>query len=709
MLTHKNTSALFTPHTIAVVGASATPGKIGNIVVKNLLSAGFSGHILPINPKEGSILSLPTFSNIADIPAQHRPLDLAVICLPAANVLAAIHQLGEQHTRAAIIISAGFKETGGPGAALELEIKHAAEHYGMAVLGPNSFGLANTASGMNATFAKDSPLPGNIGFFSQSGAFCAAMFDWAKDENIGFSSFVSLGNKMALDESDVLAHMTEDPATKVIVGYLESIESGTRFLHNAQKATRKNPVILLKAGRTPAGARAASSHTGALIGEDMAFEAAFRQTGVIRAHSMEGLFTMAQGFACQPLPKGPGIAVVTNAGGPGIIATDACTAAGLTLARFAPSTIERLKGMLPAYASVFNPVDVVGDGTAKNLADALAVVLQDPNVHMALVLAAPTARIPVEDVAACVSEAIKGCEKPIFACLMGGNSAEPGKRLFAANNIPCFAFPEPAIDVMGAMYRHSQWRETPPPVEVNYRRDLSRARKEVDAARDQPGLEVVEFQALGILSAYEMPMLESKLARTSDEACHIAKQLGLPVALKIASPQISHKTDVGGVVLHLDSLEKVRAAFIDITNRATRMRPEAYIAGCLVQAMAPAGAREVIIGFKRDRLFGPMVMFGLGGIHVETFKDISSRLAPLSLEDVHDMVREIKAFPILAGMRGQKPVKFTAIEDILLIMSKLALDFPEIEEAECNPVLADENGAYVADIRLVLARKQPLA
>ena len=685
-----------------MVGASRTPGKIGNIILGNLQNAGYSGAIYPIHPGGGSILGLPALCKLADIPAENGPLDLAVICLPAEAVPGAIEELAAVPTRAAVLISAGFKETGGRGVQLEEIVKNLAKQHNIALLGPNCLGLVSASQNLNVTFAAGDPLPGNIGFFSQSGALCVAIFDWARKQKIGFSSFVSLGNKAVVDESDVLAYLADDPNTKVILGYLESVECGQRFLRNAHIATRKKPVILYKAGRTAAGALAASSHTGALAGADMAYEAAFKQTGIIRAGRMEDLFDLAKAFAALPLPKGPGVAVLTNSGGPGIMATDACEDAGLTMARLSPQTTAALKEFLPSYASVYNPVDVVGDATAEIMGKAAKVVLADPAVHSLLVLAAPTARTGVDAIARIIAAEAAAQEKPVFACLMGGDGVEAGRHVFIDAGIPCYDFPEPAVAVIAAMYRQSRWKDNPMPVEVNYRRDLTRAAKIIETARAEGTLELVEFQALELLKAYEMPVLESRLARTSDEAVQMAKQIGLPVALKIASPQISHKTDVGGVALNLDSVEKVRAMFNDITDRAKRLRPEAYIAGCLVQAMAAPRSREVIVGFKRDSRFGPMVIFGLGGIHVEAFKDISCRLAPLSLDDVHDMVREIRAFPVLAGMRGQGAVKFTALEDILLIMSQLAVDFPEIQEAECNPVLADENGAVVADIRLLL-------
>ncbi|MDL2291056.1 acetate--CoA ligase family protein [Desulfovibrio sp. OttesenSCG-928-F20] len=702
MLFHENISALFSPNAVAVIGASEKAGKIGNIILSNIIRTGFGGKIFPIHPKADTILGLQAYRKVADIPDSFPCPDLAVICLPAESVPASLDEASRTGCRAAIIISAGFKETGGQGAALENEVRALALKKGMALLGPNSLGLAAAGARLNATFAKGDFVAGNIGFFSQSGAFCVAIFDWAKEQNFGFSSFVSLGNKAVVDESDMLAHMAEDPHTKVIAGYLESVENGPRFLHNAQLATRKKPVILLKAGRTEEGARAASSHTGALAGADMAYEAAFRQTGIIRAASMEELFAMAQAFAVQPLPKGPGIAIVTNAGGPGIVATDACVGSGLTLARLSADSLTALKELLPSYAAFYNPVDVVSDAKAERVAGAARIVLADPSVHALLILSAATAHIDVDQLAEEVAALPNPEGKPIFACFMGGEGVAGARRYFADRGIPCYPFPEPAIGALAAMYRQSRWKENPMPVEVGYRHDKSRVRSVIDAARAEGLSELVEYHSQAVLKAYEMPCLEAKLARTSDEAVQIAKQIGGAVALKIASPHILHKTEVQGVALNLVGADAVRAAFMDITSRTKRLHKNAYIAGCLVQAMAPTHSREVIIGFKRDRRFGPMVIFGLGGIHVEAFKDISCRLAPLSLDDAHDMVREIRAFPVLAGMRGEKAVKFTALEDLLLIMAQLAVDFPEIQEAECNPVLAGPEGAWVADIRILL-------
>ncbi len=699
---HVNTASLFAPKSVAVLGVSKTNEKVGNIILGNLIQAGYPGVVFPVNPQGGTIHNLPILSSVADIPLKHQPLDLAIISLKAELVPEAMHQLGAVGTKAAIIIGTGFTEIGEQGVTREDEVIHIAQRYRIAVLGPDSMGVFSQYSKLNVSTIPDTPSAGNIGFFSQSAALCVALSSWAKQYNIGFSSFASLGNKAMIDESDIIAHLSKDQSTKVIIGYLEQVNHGARFLHHAHLATRQKPVLLFKAGKTNSGTRAISSHTGALSGTDMAFDAACKQTGIIRVTSMDDLFSMAQAFATQPLPKGASVAIISNSGGLGVMAADACDEAKLTIAHLLPSTIDSLQQILPSHASFFNPIDVGCSASAQCIGEVVDTVLNDPVVHSVLLLVTPSVSATAEDIATQVCKKVMHADKTIITCLMGGNSIEAGKDIFNTHNIPCYPFPEPAVKALGAMYKQSLWKENPLPVEVNYRKDTSKARSIIDAARHDNIIELPEFQALALLQAYEMPMLEAKLARTSDEAVQIAKQLGGPVALKIASPQIPHKTDVQGVVLDLDTPEKIRNSFLEVTNNAVRMCNNAYIAGCLIQAMAPKDAREIIIGFTRDKCFGPMVVFGLGGIHVEAFKDISCRLAPLSLDDVHDMVREIKAFPILAGMRGQKPVSFTAIEDILLIMSQLALDFPEIMEAECSPVLVDEHRAYVADVRITL-------
>jgi len=694
-----NLPALFAPKAVAVIGASAAPGKIGHIIVANLLSSGYAGKILPVNPAGGEILGLAVCKSVSELP---EGLDLAVVSVPPALVAAVVRELTQKKVRAAVIITAGFKEVGGEGLKNEREIAALAKQAGMALLGPNSLGCINTAPPLNATFAPDYPLTGGIGFFSQSGALCIAILDWARGRGIGFSKFVSLGNKAVLDESHLLDYLGDDPDTSVIGGYMEGVEDGAAFLAAATRASARKPVIVIKAGGTAAGAKAASSHTGALAGSETTFEAACKQAGVIRVSSMEALFFIASAFATQPLPKGPNLGVVTNSGGPGILAADACERQGLVMAALHEHTVAELKSFLPPFASAYNPVDIIGDGGASRYARALGAVAADPGVDALLVILTPTPKVEVELTAQAVIDLAGNTEKTILCCFIGETRVARARTMLRRANIPCFDFPDQAITALAAMYRHGLRRAAPSPVDVCYRRDKQRAAKVIDAAIDRGQSELVEFEVQDILRAYELPVPQTILARSSKEAGKAADKIGYPVVLKIASPQISHKSDVGGVIVGLQNAAAVREAFLTITARARQARREAHVLGCLVQQMAPGGAKEVIVGFSRDPQFGALVMFGLGGVYVEVLRDISFRLAPLTLSDAQEMVREIKSFPILRGVRGEPPVDLKAIEDILLTVSQLAVDFPRISEADFNPVLAGPGGALVADARLSL-------
>jgi len=695
-----NLPALFAPQAVAVIGASASPGKLGHIIVANLLSCGYPGKILPVNPAGGEILGLTVLTDVSELP---EGLDLAVVSVPPGLVEQVVRGLTGRKVRAAVIITAGFREAGGEGLKIERHIAALAKAAGLALLGPNCLGCVNTAVPLNATFALDFPLAGRIGFFSQSGALCIALLDWARGRGIGFSKFVSLGNKAVLDESHMLDYLAEDPATSVIGGYMEGVEDGAAFLAAATRAAAKKPVIIIKSGGTLTGAKAASSHTGALAGSDLTFDAAFKQAGVIRVSSMEALFFIAGAFATQPLPKGPNLGVVTNSGGPGILAADACERQGLVMAALREETVSELKSFLPPYASAYNPVDIIGDGGASRYTRAMAAVAGDPAVNALLVILTPTPKVELEQTAQAVIDCARGTDKTVMCCFIGEARVAAARGMLRAADIPCFDFPDQAVETLAAMYRYAVRRAAPPPVAVCYRRDKQRAAKIIEAAIARGQSEMVEFEAQDILRAYELPMPQTILARSSKEAGKAADRVGYPVVLKIASPQISHKTDVGGVVVGLRDAAAVREAFLAVTARARSARRDAHVLGCLVQRMAPQGAKEVIVGFKRDPQFGALIMFGLGGVYVEVLRDIAFRLAPLTLSDAQEMVREIRSFPLLRGVRGEPAVDFGAIEDILLTVSQMAVDFPRIVEADFNPVLVGAQGALVADARLSLS------
>ena len=691
--------AFFAPRTVAIIGASAAPGKIGHSVVANMLAAGFKGRLYPVNPKGGSIEGLPVARNVSELPGG---IDLAVFAVPRERVLPILAELAAKGLKSAIVITAGFREVGREGYDLEQQMIELARAHGIALLGPNCLGMMNTAHGVNASFVATQPLGGDLAFLSQSGALCVAILDWARGENIGFSKFVSLGNKAVLNETHLLRYLGADPASKVILGYLENVDNGEEFLRVAREVCRSKPVIMLKAGSTAAGAKAASSHTGAIAGSDKAYDTAFRQSGVVRAKDVDSLFCLAEAFANLPLPKGPNVAIVTNSGGPGILAADACEKTRLHMARLSPETIQRLQALLPPYAAVYNPVDIIGDANAERFRKALDIVLDDPLVHSVLLLLTPTTTVEIEATATAVVHLARHSEKPVVACLMGRTHVQEGRRILRAAGLPCYAFPEPAMRSIEAMYAYALWKQKPVPVFETPQRDTQAAGRVIAEALLRGQSEVVEFQGRDVLSAYNLATPRTVLARSSDEAVRAAQAMDGPVALKIASPQISHKTDVRGVELNLSDEAMVRQAFWDITSRTQRLRPDAYIAGCLVQEMAPTGSQEVIIGFKRDEQFGPLLMFGLGGIHVEILKDVSFHLNPLSRDDAFGMIRSIRSYMLLKGVRGTPSVNLDALADVLLALSALAQDFPQVYEAEFNPVMINHERALVADMRMTL-------
>ncbi|MBI9080546.1 MAG: acetate--CoA ligase family protein [Pseudodesulfovibrio sp.] len=694
-----NLHPLFNPDSIAIIGASRSPGKLGHVILSNLLKAGYRGKLFPVNPAGGIILDTPVFKSISKLP---QAPGLGIIVLPREKVLNAMRELANIRVSAICVITAGFRETGRDGFELEMKMANLARKKGITLLGPNSLGLVNTAEGINATIAQAAPAKGSIAFFSQSGALCSAILDWADGEDIGFSKFISLGNKAGLSEADVIEYLGDDPETKVIIGYLESVDDGQRFIRKASIVTETKPVILIKAGTTPAGARATSSHTGSMAGSLVASTAAFRQAGIIQVESLESLFDLARAFSEQPLPTGPNLTVITNSGGPGILAADACGEAGLHLSRPSQATLEILTKVLPPFASIYNPIDIIGDGKADRYRDTFQAVAQDEFTNAILILLTPTASAEVEATAQAIIDVAKTCNKPVFTCFMGGKRIGPGRDMLLQAGIPCYSYPEPAIRAIEAMHSHYRWLNRPYPVEVCFRRDKGKAARAIKKAQKLGISELPFSDAMEIATAYELPIPETRLVRTSDQAVRAAKKMGYPVAIKIVSPHISNRGDIQGVALDLRTPREVRDAWLDITTRAQRKRPDAYLSGCLVQTMGPIKAHEVIIRFTQDPQFGPLISFCLVGLSAEALGDISYRLAPLTLQDAQDIVREIKSFPLLRGARGEEAVNLASIEDILLSISQMATDFPEIQEAELNPILVDADGALVADLRLTI-------
>ncbi|WP_211213503.1 acetate--CoA ligase family protein [Paucidesulfovibrio longus] len=699
MLPIKNADALFAPRSVIVAGASANPEKAGHKVLANLLRSGYKGRIIPVNPSGGEILGLEA------LPASEVPegVDLAVLCVPREKTPDVLAELAARKIRAAVVMASGFKETGREGYYLEEQLASIARRHDIALVGPNSLGLANPVDGLYALPTPNLPGPGNVAFFSQSGSLCFGLLDWAEGMDIGFSKFVPLGNKAVFNEVHALEYFLHDPDTAVVLGHLESLDFGQEFMRAAEALTAEKPVIMLKAGVSPAGARAVSSHTGAVAGKREAYEAAFIQSGIISTRDVRSLFTLSEAFSTQPLPKGPNLVVVTNSGGPGILTADACEHSRLNLVRPSQAALEKLREALPPYASLYNPIDIIGDAGADRYRQTLAAVLEDPATHAVLVLLTPTASAEIVPTAQAIADVAKDCGKPVFACFMGEERIAPGRELLRKAGFPCYGFPEQAVYALDAMYGHWLWRNRAYPVDVCFRRDKARAERLIDQCRETGITELSGFKAQEFGAAYELPFPETKLSRTSDHAVKHAKKIGYPVAMKIASPHIPDKADVDGVILGIETPREVRRAFLELTARAARRRPDAYIVGCQVQSMAPKGSRDVRVGFVRDSQFGALITFSMGGVHSEVLGDVAFRLAPLSLGDTQNIVKEIKAFPLLRGVRGQESVDIGAIEDILLTVSQMAVDFPEIEEADIGPILVYNKGALVVDMRLTLS------
>ena len=694
----------FSPRSIAVVGASTDPAKLGNVILNNLLTGEFLDQdrvLYPINPKAKEILGQTTYPSVLDVP---EPIDLAVIAIPYAAVPAAVAECGEKGIPAAIVISAGFREAGLEGAAREAELLEVAHKYNIRLIGPNCFGVIDTLTPMNATFSAGMHPTGPMGFMSQSGALGAAILDWAMAGRLGLSKFVSLGNKADVAESDLLQEWAEDSSIRVILAYTEGLPDGQEFIRVARQVSRQKPVVAIKSGVTQAGARAVSSHTGSLAGSEQAYTAAFRQAGVIRANSLEELLDFALAFGYLPRLNGDRVAIITNAGGPGILATDAVERYGLKLARFEPERLRDLEQFLPDAASAANPVDLLGDAREDRYEFALDRVIGDPNVDAIMVLVTPQAMTDVERTAEVIVEAASRADVPVLACLMGQASLGRGPEILNSNGVPRFPFPERGARALYAMNAYRKYSGEPLPEFETLEVDREAVHKLFQSVREAGRLTIGDFESREILAAYGLAAPEAELATTAEEAAEIARRIGYPVVLKVASPDILHKTDVGGVRVDLKDATAVRDAFNLITYRATRYLPEARLWGCIVQKMAPAGI-EVLIGMNRDPQFGPLVTFALGGIYVEILKDAAFRLAPFSRVEAGTMLNEIRASALLEGVRGQPPADREAIVDALMRIGQLVMDFPEIEELDINPFMVYEQGQgdSALDMRLVLA------
>jgi len=693
--------AIFRPRAVALVGASRTPGTIGWMLLDNLLHYGYTGAVYPVNPKANAVHSVPAWPSIASIPGE---VDLAVIAVPKQVVPAVAEQCGRKGVKAIIVITAGFKEVGPAGASLENEVLEIARRHGMRMVGPNCLGVLNTSADvrLNATFAPVMPPAGPISFMSQSGAMGVTILDYAAEYGIGINHFASVGNKADLSGNDLVEYWSEDPATSVILMYLENFGNPRRFTRIARRVTKKKPIIAVKAGRTRAGARAASSHTGALAGLDTATDALLEQCGVIRVDTVEELFDMAMAFGLLPVPQDDTVAIVTNAGGPGIIIADACESAGLRVAELSAATQQRLRQDLPDEASVRNPVDMIATATAGNYRLALEAVLADPNVGSAIAAFVPPLGVRQLDVALQIVRARENyAGMPVLAVLMGREGLPQGRAELNEAGIPAYIFPESAARALAALNRYRQWRERP---EGTYRRfDIDEAVARSALARPFADGYLPPGDASTLLVAYGIPAVAARMAASEQEAADAAEAVGYPVVLKVVSPDIVHKSDVGGVAIDLRDEADLRRAYREVLARVRLEAPAARVDGVRIEQFVKDGI-ETIVGMSHDPTFGAVLMFGLGGIWVEALKDIAFGVQPVSDIDARTMVTSLRSRAILEGMRGEPPSDIPLLVEVIQRVSQLVEDHPEIGELDINPFVVFEKGGIALDARVRVRR-----
>ncbi|MEM3622594.1 MAG: bifunctional acetate--CoA ligase family protein/GNAT family N-acetyltransferase [Candidatus Bathyarchaeia archaeon] len=701
---------IFNPKSIAIIGASDEEGSVGYALMKNFIDLGFEGKVYPVNIRKTEILGLKAYQSVEQIP---EPVDLAVIATPAKTVPEIVEQCGKAGIKGIIIISAGFKEVGAEGKALEDKILEIKNKYGLRIIGPNCLGIIRPSVKLNATFINKTPKPGNIAFISQSGALGSAILDWAIQENIGFSNFVSVGSMLDVDFGDLIDYFGTDPKTRSILMYIEGLTDARKFMSAARHFARTKPVIVVKAGKYTESAKAAASHTGSLTGEDVIYDAAFKRAGIVRVEEIADLFNCAEVLGMQPLPKGPNLVIITNAGGPGVMATDALIARGGKLAKLSPKTMEYLNSILPHYWSRGNPVDILGDAKADRYKAVLETCLNDENVDGVLIIYTAQAVAEPVEIAKSIIEVCKNRgyqSKTILTSFMGTGAVEEANRIFNQNGIPTYSTPEQAVKTYLYMYQYKRnlelLYETPEELPV----DAAPPKRPITVIMRNAAMEnrelLNEVEAKKLLEYYSFPVVKTAVAKTQDEAAAIAMQIGYPVVLKILSPQIVHKTEAGGVILDINSEAELRDAFECIIERAKKYNPNAEILGVTVQPMVKKRGYEIIIGAKTDPLFGPVILFGMGGIGVELFKDFSIGLPPLNQTLVRRLMEETKVYQLLKGYRNVPPANIKLLEELIVQFSQLLIDFPQLKEVDINPLLIDENDATIIDARIVIDREK---
>ena len=694
-------STLFAPDRVAVVGATDSDGAVGRAITENLQGS-FTGDIVAVNPYKDNVLGLPCHDSIGELDVD---IDVAVVVVPPDVAVQSIRDAGEANIQNVVVITAGFGETGTEGAAREKDLKQAAEEYDLNLVGPNSLGIMSTPAGLNGTFGNEMATDGDISFMSQSGAFVTAVLDWAAERDVGFKDIVSLGNKAVLDERDFIDEWGSDSDTDVILGYLEDIDDGAGFVRTAREVTQDTPIVMVKSGRTDAGASAAASHTGAMAGSEEAYEAGIEQSGALRVETVQELFDFAQILSDQPLPDGRDVAIVTNAGGPGVMTTDAVGDSDLDLAEFTDGTVGRLAETMPDEANIYNPVDIIGDAPAERFEVALETVLADDNVAMAVVVACPTAVLDFQELAEVVVDVQATYEIPVATTLMGGKSVGPAAPTLTESGIPQYFDPARAVESLDALaeYDDIQSREYVEPESFDVDRERAREILESAADRNQNRLGV---EAMGLLDAYGIPTPNGEVVKTPGEAERVAEEIGGDVVMKIVSPDILHKTDIGGVEVGVGPAD-VRDTYEDLVVRARNYQRDATILGVQVQEMLDVDdGTETILGVNRDPQFGPLVLFGLGGIFVEVLEDTTLRVAPVSEPEARSMLDDIESAPLLRGARGRDPIDEGALVETIQRLSQLVTDFPAILELDINPLVATGNGVAAIDLRLTLDQEE---
>ena len=703
----KNLQTLFYPKSVAIVGTNKVKGTVPGDIFTNIMLAELNGIVFPVNPREKSIGGVKAYKYVIDIPDE---VDLAVIVFPSSVCNLALEQCGQKGIKAVIIISAGFKEVGKNGIEKENELLEIAQKYDISFIGPNCLGVINTdpLSRLNASFAREFPAEGSIAFLSQSGALCTAVLDYARAKNIGFSKFVSFGNKADISETDLLYYLMEDEKTKVILIYLEEITNGAELMKAAQEVIQKSgkPVLILKSGRTTEGASAAASHTGSLAGSDEICDAAFSQSGIIRCENIQEMFNIAIAFAYQPLPESNRIAIITNAGGPGVLTTDAAVKEGLELARFHEETTNILKRSLPTAANIKNPVDVIGDAKADRYIAAMDAAFKDENVDGVFVILTPQSMTDIEVIAEEIAKTAQGSEKPVYASFMGEADVAAGIKILEQYHIPHYNLPESMCKPFYTTYSFNKKSEE----KRESSSDLTDVNKEkvlsvlADAKNNERSF-IPEYNAVKVLDAYNLPVVKNGIATSAEQAGAVAEKIGYPVVMKVMSKEIIHKYDVGGVVLNVKSRQEAEKTYTDILANVNKINPEAKIENIYIAEQIPQGV-EVILGIKRDKSFGSVIMFGLGGIFVEIFKDVSFRIAPVDKQTALDMIAQIKSSALLHGTRGRAAMDTDCIANTIVKLSQLAVDFPQIEELDINPLIVLEKGkgCYAADTNIIIKK-----